>query len=177
MMQKQWKLWMPLAIFAFVAGIALYGLMQPNDMQQPSALVGRALPQFALPAATADGSGLSDKDFMGGKPRMLNVFASWCIPCKAEAPQLEALKKAGVQIHGLAVADKPEDVAAFFGAFGNPYAKVGADKDYLVQLSLGSKGVPETFIVNAKGVITHHHIGDIRAEHVASLLKKMKEAE
>lgn len=90
---------------------------------------------------------------------------------------LEQIRESGVEIHGIAIKDKPEDVAAFLAEHGNPYTRIGADSDMLIQLKLGSSGVPETYLIDGKGRILHQHIGDIRAEHVAPLLEKLKEAQ
>src|SRR5690606_18285832 len=109
---------------------------------------GKPLPQFALDPAVQDNPGLSSTDFADGKPRLLNIFASWCVPCRAEAPQLAALEQQGAEIVGVAIRDRPEDVAAFLQAFGNPFTRIGADQISQVQLSLGSSGVPETFVID-----------------------------
>lgn len=176
-MKRNWLLWAPLVLFAFLGGIFLFGLVEPKDEYVRSKLVGQPLPEFALPAATSGVEGLSSSDFADGKPRMLNIFASWCLPCKAEAPMLAQIAESGVEIHAIAIRDKPEDVAAFLAEHGNPYARIGADKDMLIQLKLGSSGVPETYLIDGKGRIVHQHIGDIRAEHVAPLLEKLRDAQ
>ncbi len=115
---------------------------------------------------------------LAGKPRLLNVFASWCIPCVAEAPQLMKLKQAGVEIDAVAVRDTPEAVQEFLARYGDPYA---ADRrrppEPSLQLALGSSGVPETFVVDSKGVIVEQHIGDVREEDVPDLLAKLKAAQ
>jgi cytochrome c biogenesis protein CcmG/thiol:disulfide interchange protein DsbE len=111
-----------------------------------------------------------------GKPRLLNIFASWCLPCKAEAPHLETLKAAGVEIDAIAIRDKPEDVAAFLAEFGNPFRRIGSDNEMAVQLMLGSSGVPETYVIDGDGTILFQHIGDIRAEHVPMLIEKVNAA-
>jgi cytochrome c biogenesis protein CcmG, thiol:disulfide interchange protein DsbE len=175
-MKRNWLIWIPLAAFAFFGGLFLYGLVQPKDEYVRSGLVGQPLPAFELPAAVAGVPGLSTVDFADGKPRMLNIFASWCLPCKAEAPFLEQIKEQGVEIHAIAIRDKPEDVAAFLSEYGNPFVRIGADADMLVQLKLGSSGVPETYLIDGNGNIIHQHIGDIRAEHVAPLVDRLKSA-
>jgi cytochrome c biogenesis protein CcmG, thiol:disulfide interchange protein DsbE len=148
----------------------------PKDDQVHSAMVGKKLPEFALPPATIRVESLSSRDMADGKPRLLNIFASWCIPCKAEAPQLESLKKAGVEIDAVAIRDKPEDVAAFLAEFGNPYRRIGSDSEMAIQLKLGSSGVPETYVIGGDGTILYQHIGDIRAEQVPMLLDKLRAA-
>ncbi len=175
-MNRPWLLWAPLAVVALIGGLAVYGLVVPKDDQVHSAMIGRKLPQFSLPAATVSVLPLSDRDMADGKPRLLNIFASWCIPCKAEAPQLEALKAAGVEIDAIAIRDRPEDVAAFLAEFGNPYRRIGSDSEMAVQLKLGSSGVPETYIIAGDGTILYQHIGDIRQEHVPMLIEKLKAA-
>jgi cytochrome c biogenesis protein CcmG/thiol:disulfide interchange protein DsbE len=175
-MKRNWLLWAPFAVFAFLGGIFLFGLVEPKDEYVRSQLVGKPLPEFVLPAALEGVQGLTHTDFADGKPRMLNIFASWCLPCQAEAPFLEQIKEAGVEIHGIAVKDKPEDLSAFLDEHGNPFVRIGADMDMLMQLKLGSSGVPETYLIDGKGRIIHQHIGDIRAEHVAPLIAKLKAA-
>jgi cytochrome c biogenesis protein CcmG, thiol:disulfide interchange protein DsbE len=172
-----WLLWIPLAVVAFIGGLAIYGLVVPKDNTVYSAMVGEKLPEFALPPAMVGAEGLSNADMADGKPRLLNVFASWCIPCKVEAPQLEALKQAGAEIDAIAVRDRPQDVAAFLAEYGNPFRRIGSDSEMAVQLTLGSSGVPETYVISGDGTITHQHVGDIRAEHVPMLLEKLREAE
>lgn len=176
-MNRPWLLWLPLAVVAFIGGLAIYGLVVPKDDMVHSAMVGQKLPEFALPPATIGVEGLSSRNLADGKPRLLNIFASWCIPCKAEAPYLEALKKSGVEIDAIAIRDKPEDVAAFLAEFGNPFRRIGSDSEMAVQLKLGSSGVPETYVIAGNGTILYQHIGDIRAEHVPMLLEKLKAAQ
>lgn len=176
-MNRSMLLWIPLAVVAFIGGWFIYGLAVPKDDMLHSAMVGKALPVFTLPPATAGVEGLSSLNMADGKPRLLNIFASWCIPCKAEAPQLEALKEAGVEIDAIAIRDKPEDVAAFLQEFGDPFRRIGSDSEMAVQLKLGSSGVPETYVIGGDGTILYQHIGDIRAEHVPMLLDKLRSAQ
>lgn len=171
----RWALWLPLGLFAAFVVLVMVGLLRPADREVTSGMIGKPLPRFALPAAVADRPGLTTADFTG-KPKLLNVFASWCIPCAVEAPQLAQLEAAGVEIHGVAIRDRSEDVAGFLARNGNPFARIGKDDVSAVQLALGSSGVPETFVVDAKGVIRYQHIGDIRAEQVPMILAKLKEA-
>lgn len=172
----RWALWLPLAIFAGFLVLVLFGLLRPADRDVASAMIGKPLPEFDLRPAVADRPGISRVDMTGDKPRLLNIFASWCIPCAVEAPQLEALARAGVEIDGIAIRDRPEDVKAFLDRHGNPFARIGADDVSAVQMAMGSSGVPETFVVDGEGVIRYQHIGEIRPEHVRLILDKLKEA-
>ena len=169
------SLWLPLAVFAAIVALVAWGLLRPASRDIPSRFVGHPLPAFNLPAASDDRPGLATADF-AGKPRLLNVFASWCIPCAAEAPQLEQLRAAGVDIYGVAVRDQKADLAGFLARNGNPYARIGADDRSVVQLAIGSSGVPETYVIDARGVIRYQHIGDIRAEDVPMILGKLRDA-
>lgn len=173
---KRWTFWVPLALFAFFVGLAGYQLTQPKDEVIASTMIGKPLPEFELRAATEELPGVSTADFRDGKPKLLNIWASWCLPCIAEAPQLEALKESGVDIVGVAIRDKPEDVARFLETHGNPYARIGADDLSALQIEIGSSGVPETFVIDGEGRMTYQHVGDIRAEHVPMLLEQLEEA-
>lgn len=170
------KRWLPLALFGGFVVLVLIGLFRPANRDVESALIGKSLPQFALRPATGDRPGLATADFTRGKPRLLNVFASWCLPCAVEAPQLAMLAREGVPIDGIAIRDRPEDVAGFLARNGNPYASIGADDVSAVQLALGSSGVPETFVVDGRGVIRYQHIGEIRADQLPLIREKLQEA-
>ncbi|MEA3065945.1 MAG: cytochrome c biosis protein CcmG, thiol:disulfide interchange protein DsbE [Sphingomonadales bacterium] len=163
-------LWLPLAVFVlFVAAVAI-SLRKPPDTDIRSHMIGKAMPDFELRPAVANHSPLAAADLRRGKPRLVNVFASWCVPCKAEAPQLMALKRRGVPIDGVAIRDRSEDVAGFLASWGDPFERIGADPQSRVQFMLGSSGVPETFVVDGRGVIRHQHIGDIRPEDVPEIV-------
>ncbi len=166
----------PLALFAFFAGLAGYMLTQDKDQAIPSQMVEQPLPDFALPPATDGIPGASRKDFVGGEPRLLNIWASWCLPCIAEAPQLEALRDEGVEIIGIAVRDEPENVADFLARYGNPYTRIGADNISELMIEIGASGVPETYVIDADGNIRYQHIGDIRADTIPVLLEQLERA-
>jgi len=176
MPRNRWTLWLPLALFAVFCGFVMVQLVSPTDREVESAMIGKPLPEFALKPAVEGLPGLSLADMRNGKPKLMNVFASWCVPCIAEAPQLAELQRRGVEIVGVDIRDRPEDVAQFLTANGNPYVQIGADDISEVQLGIGSSGVPETFVIDGKGVIRYQHIGDIRPEHVGMLIEKLKEA-
>lgn len=175
-MRSRLYLWVPLALFAFFAGVAGYMLTQEKDQFVESAMIGQPLPDFTLQPAFPGLPGAAKADFTG-EPKLLNIWASWCLPCIAEAPQLEALKAQGVEIVGIAIRDRPEDVASFLGRYGNPYTRIGGDPISEVQLAVGSSGVPETFVIDSKGVIRYQHIGDIRQGDVPKLLAELEKAQ
>ncbi|MFN3424957.1 MAG: DsbE family thiol:disulfide interchange protein [Novosphingobium meiothermophilum] len=170
-------MWLPLALFGAFLALVIWGLYRPANTEVASAFIGKPLPQFDLPAATDDRPGLSSAQMQTGKPRLLNVFASWCVPCAVEAPQLEALRRQGVEIDGVAIRDRKADLDRFLATYGNPFARIGRDDLSEVQVGIGSSGVPETFVIDGKGVIRYQHIGEIRAEDVPMILTKLKEAQ
>ena len=174
-------LWIPLGVALLFLGVFAYTLYFGNDSPQQRAIqsqmIGERAPQFALEAAVPTHPGLTSADLRGGGPRLVNVFASWCVPCMAEAPQMMQLAEAGVPIDAIAIRDRPEDIAQFLARWGDPYRRIGADVDSRVQLAFGSSGVPETFVVDSQGVIRLQHIGDIRPEDVPQILRALEEAE
>ena len=169
-------LWLPLAAFAVLLAVVAGGLWKPADRTVRSALVGRPLPDFVLPPMVPDKPGVSTAMFRGGGPRLLNVFASWCIPCVAEAPQLLRLKAMGVPIDAVAVHDSTPAIRDFLARNGDPYERIGDDRQSAVQLAIGSSGVPETFVIDGKGVIRLQHVGDIRADDVAKIAAAIEAA-
>jgi len=174
-MRRFW-LWAPLAGFVIFFAVVAFGLISPADRNIASKMVGKPLPAFELPGGAPGREGFSSRDLATGQPRLLNVFASWCVPCVAEAPILMELKRRGVKIDAIAIRDRPEDVAAFLQRNGDPYERIGSDTASRVQLAMGSSGVPETFVVDGKGVIRHQHIGDIRPENVETILAELEKA-
>lgn len=173
---KRIALWLPLALFVVFFGVVAFGLIKPADRTIASKLIGKPMPQFALPPGHDGQAGLTSTDLRGDRPRLVNVFASWCIPCIAEAPVLMRIKQLGVPIDAIAIRDRPQDVARFLERNGNPYERIGSDVDGKVQISMGSSGVPETFVVDGKGIIRHQHIGDIRAEDIPEILQALEAA-
>nr|WP_317892158.1 DsbE family thiol:disulfide interchange protein [uncultured Sphingomonas sp.] len=172
---KRWLLWVPLAAFVVLVIVVALNL-RPTDNTVRSRLVGKPLPAFSLAASVPGKPGLSDAAFRDGKPKLLNVFASWCVPCLAEAPKLLRLQEAGVDIRAVAIRDRSADVQRFLTENGDPYAAIGDDPTSQVQLALGSSGVPETFVIDGKGIIRAQHIGDIRDSDVPELLRALEAA-
>ena len=173
---RRFALWVPFGVFALLVLVVAGGLLRPWDRTVRSALVGQPLPRFALPPIATGKAGLATTDFGGGRPRLLNVFASWCVPCIAEAPQLARLKAMGIEVDGIAIHDTRAAVDAFLAANGDPYARIGDDTGAGVQLALGSSGVPESFVIDSRGRIAVQKVGDIRAEDVAAIAAAVKGA-
>jgi len=169
-MTRKLLLWLP---FALVVGlfIAFYaGLKNPGDRVIASQMVGKPLPEFTAPPAFATQPGAATADFKDGKPRLLNVFASWCVPCVQEIPMLLRLQAAGAEIDGVAVHDTSAELEKFLAENGNPYTRIGLDQGGRAQIALGSAGVPETFVVDGQGVIVYQHIGVVTEADMPKLL-------
>ncbi len=169
-------IWLPLAMFLAFMVVFAGGLISPESKTIPSKLVGKPMPQFSLPAGIAGKPGLSSAELANGQPHLVNIFASWCIPCIQESPQLAQLAQAGVPIYGIAIRDRPEDLGRFLARNGDPYRAIGGDVNSSVQIALGSSGVPETFIVDGKGIIRRQHIGAINPEDVPGLMSALAAA-
>ncbi|OYY65492.1 DsbE family thiol:disulfide interchange protein [Sphingomonas sp. 28-62-11] len=170
---KRGLLWVPLVVFLGLFMVAGYALIKPADRTVRSAMVGRPVPEFSLPPMLPGKPGLDAAVFRQGKPRLLNVFASWCIPCAAEAGQLERLRAMGVPIDAVAIRDRPDDIRGFLARYGDPFERIGDDPESAVQLALGSAGVPETFVIDGQGKIILQHVGEIRDEDVPKILEAM----
>ena len=151
---------LPLAASIVVGAVLAWSLTR-NPREIPSALVGKPVPAFDLPAVEGRSAGLSSAD-LAGEVSLVNVFASWCTACLEEHPLFLELKAEGaVPIHGLNYKDKPADAAEWLGTLGDPYTRTGADRDGRVAIDWGVYGVPETFVVSAAGRIVHKHIGPL----------------
>ena len=175
MIRKWWR-WVPLAVLILFVVAVSWRLANPPSPTIRSRMVGRPLPAFALAPATAGKPGLAAADLATGQPRLINIFASWCVPCVAEAPLLLNLKRRGVAIDAIAVRDRPADVAEFLARHGDPFDRIGADPDSRVQLALGSSGVPETFVVDGRGVIRYQHLGPIEPDDMAIIIAEWEAA-
>lgn len=168
---------LPLIIFAALAGIFTWQLLSGKNMQEiPSALIGRDAPQTDLPPLEglrlADGSptpGLKGADLQG-QVTLVNIWASWCVPCRDEHPQIMKLgQDPRIKVVGLNYKDAPENALEFLNSLGNPYDVVGTDRSGRAGIEWGVYGVPETFIVNAQGKIVYKFVGPLSTE---SLIKQ-----
>ena len=166
----------PLALLLLLIVALVWRLATPPDTNVHSTMKGRPVPAFLLAAAVPTKPGLSSDDLSTGRPRLLNIFASWCVPCIGEVKVLQQLKRRGVIIDGIAIRDRPGDLTQFLRRNGDPYERIGNDLQSQVQIDLGSSGVPESFVIDGKGVILYQHIGAIEPEDVSLILSKLEQA-
>jgi cytochrome c biogenesis protein CcmG, thiol:disulfide interchange protein DsbE len=154
---------LPLAVFAAI-GVFLGVGLTLNPRLVPSPLIGKAVPEFRLPAVQGRTLGLSTAD-LKGEVSLVNVFASWCVACLDEHPLLMDLQRAGtVPIHGLNYKDPPADAERWLAFYGDPYTRTGADVNGRVGIDWGVYGVPETFVIDKQGRIAYKHIGPIKPD-------------
>jgi len=157
-------LW-PLAIFVVIAIFLGIGLTL-DPRQLPSPLINKPVPQFRLPPVQGRTLGLASED-LRGEVAVVNVFASWCTACRDEHPLwMELAQKRALPIHGLNYKDQPEDAARWLNELGDPYTRTGADRDGRVGIDWGVYGVPETFVIDKRGMIRDKIIGAITRESV-----------
>ena len=168
---------LPLAVFAALVALFYTRLGAGDAARLPSALIGKSIPAFDLPSLLPERARVTSGDLRKGKVTLLNVFASWCLPCHAEHPLLmglakdEALRAAGVEIVGLAYKDDPGNSRRFLGSKGNPFAFVAVDAAGRTGIDFGVYGVPETFIIRGDGTIAFKFIGPLTEEAVASVIR------
>ena len=173
---SRWLRLAPVLLLVLVLAALAWRLAHPEDTTIRSRLAGKPVSEFALPPALPGKPGLASADLAKGQPRLLNVFASWCVPCIAEAPLLLQLRDRGVAIDAIAIRDRPEDVAAFLARHGDPFERIGSDDNSRVQLALGSSGVPESFVVDGRGIIRYQHVGPIEPADVPTILAQLEQA-
>jgi cytochrome c biogenesis protein CcmG, thiol:disulfide interchange protein DsbE len=165
----------PLVLLFIIIGALVWRLATPSDTSVHSTMVGKMVPGFPKVAAIPTKMDFSSSDLASGKPHLVNFFASWCVPCIGEAKILEDLKGRGVPIYGIAVRDRPGDLADFLEHNGDPYQLITSDPQSDVQIEFGSSGVPETFIVDGKGIIRYQHIGPIEPSDEPMVLSRFEQ--
>lgn len=148
----RWIAWAPLAVLAVLAALFAGYALKHDPRFIPDAMVGKPLPEIALPRLNGGGPPVSLRSTLRG-PTFINVFASWCVPCIQEAPVLEEMRGAGARIVGLATSDEPADTRVFLQKYGDPFAEILVDRDARATIELGASGYPETYLVDANGII------------------------
>jgi cytochrome c biogenesis protein CcmG/thiol:disulfide interchange protein DsbE len=173
---------LPVLVFAALALLFLFRLYGGDPSRVPSALIGRPVPAFTLeplPGLTEAGQpvpGLSDAD-LKGRVTVVNVWASWCAPCRQEHPALiELAKNPAIRLVGINYKDNPENARRFLGSLGNPFAAIGADTSGRAAIDWGVYGVPETFVVGPDGTIRYKHIGPLLPEQMPAFMDKVRAA-
>ncbi|ATQ69840.1 MULTISPECIES: DsbE family thiol:disulfide interchange protein [Methylosinus] len=178
-------LFLPLAVFLLLAVLFFFRLFAGDASRLPSALIGKQAPAFALPALAGfpGVGGLSGEDLRKGRVSVVNVFASWCAPCREEHAQLMALAgdarlaQAGVALAGLAYKDDPSNSRRFLEDVGNPYGAIGVDLAGRVAIDFGVYGVPETFVVRGDGTIAFKFVGPLTRQAMeATLMPEIEKA-
>jgi len=168
---------LPLLAFLALAALFLYRLGAGDPSKLPSALIGRQAPKTDLPALeglTRDGKtvpGLTNAT-LAGNVTLVNVWASWCVPCHDEAPLLEELSKdKRIQIVGINYKDGPDNARRFLNRYGNPFVAAGVDGNGRASIDWGVYGVPETFLVGRDGAIAYKLVGPITTENIKAVLE------
>lgn len=174
--KRRFLLVLPAVIFFALAALLYFRLYGGDPAALPSALIGRPAPDQTLPALeglrneTGPVPGFSRADLTSGEVTLVNVFASWCAPCREEHPTLMKLKESGVRIIGLNYKDDSENARRFLGGLGLPYARVGVDPSGRAGIEWGVYGVPETFVITGDGRIAYKFVGPLSDETAQSVL-------
>jgi cytochrome c biogenesis protein CcmG/thiol:disulfide interchange protein DsbE len=172
----RWLLFLPIVAFTALAALFFIRLYAGDASLLPSALIGRPVPHFDLPPLAGTLTpGLSDADLRQGHVTLVNVFASWCVPCHAEHAVLMQIAgdpqlKDRVAVVGLAYKDQPENTRRFLGQGGNPYARIGVDASGRVAIDFGVYGVPETYVIKPDGTIAYRFVGPLSGESLRAVL-------
>jgi cytochrome c biogenesis protein CcmG, thiol:disulfide interchange protein DsbE len=176
--RRPFLVFVPLVIFAALAALFFVRLYSGDASLLPSALAGKDVPKFTLPPVEGlDGKpGFSDADLRQGKVTLVNVFASWCVPCHQEHklllqlasnPQLAGL---GVRLFGLSYKDDAANAAGFLDQNGDPYERIGADRNGRTAIDFGVYGVPETFVIKGDGKIAYRFVGPLSEESYRTVI-------
>jgi cytochrome c biogenesis protein CcmG/thiol:disulfide interchange protein DsbE len=174
--RRNWLLALPPLLFLAFAAVAWLGLRREAPDELPSALVGRPAPTLALLGALDDNPVPTDADLKAPGVKLVNFFASWCAPCRAEHPLLMALAEQGVPVIGINYKDRPEDARDWLAEDGNPFARIGTDASGRTGLDWGIYGVPETFVVAGDGTILMRYPGPLTAAAVRDRLRPAMDA-
>ncbi len=161
---------LPPVVFAGIAAMFFIGMQREDANQLPTALAGKSAPSVEV-TQLADQTQITDADLRDGRVKLVNFWASWCAPCRAEHASLMQLAGEGIPIYGVNYKDKPENAMAFLAELGNPFEKLGADSAGRMGLNWGLYGVPETYLIDGEGKILLRHAGPITQRVVDGTIK------
>ncbi|MGA9299036.1 MAG: DsbE family thiol:disulfide interchange protein, partial [Bradyrhizobium sp.] len=175
--RQRWLMALPLVVFAALAAIFWFALGDGDPSRIPSALIGHPAPQTSLPpldGLASNGAPIPglDPTVFKGKVSLVNVWASWCVPCRDEAPLLTELgRDSRLQLVGINYKDSTENARRFLGRYGNPFRIVGVDANGRASIEWGVYGVPETFIVGREGTIVYKLVGPVTPDNINTVLR------
>ena len=173
MFLRRLTLFLPMAIFLTLVGFFFYRLVliekgnTPNMI--PSVMINRPVPVFALPSLITGKPPVASAA-LKGKVTLIDVFASWCVPCRVEHPLLASIKEAGIALVGINYKDRPEDALLWLEKLGNPYDAIASDRDGRVAIDFGVYGVPESYLIDKQGVIHFKQTGPLTPEDIRDRL-------
>jgi cytochrome c biogenesis protein CcmG/thiol:disulfide interchange protein DsbE len=161
----------PIALFLVLAILFFRGLNGPPPDTLPSALIGEPAPPIKLPPLDRTAKGFTSADLKAGHVTVVNIWASWCVPCRAEAPALAAISRSGgAELYGIVYEDKPGAARAFLKDLGDPFARLDLDADGRAGIAWGIYGVPETFVVDGKGIVRLRFAGPVVADTLTKII-------
>jgi len=176
----KWLYVLPAVLFLALAGVLFYAMNRTaatGEAPLPSMLVGKSVPGDELPPLDTASQGFGPKELAAGQVTVVNVFASWCVPCHSEAPMLMRLAaRHDFRLFGLVQKDKPANIRSFLAENGNPFSRIGLDADGRASIDWGIYGVPETFIVDGHGIVRARIVGEITEDVLAHQLLPAIEA-
>lgn len=168
---------LPIGIAVIIGGFLLWGLNPDRDPNEiPSVLISQPVPAFDLPPVEGlETPGLSSTDLAendGSAPIVVNVFASWCVPCRAEHAVLTRMvREDGIRLMGINYKDKPQDARKWLDDLGNPYERIGSDLDGRAGIEWGISGVPETFVIDGAGTVVFRFVGPVLGDEAIGKLR------
>jgi len=175
-MKKQFMT--PLIVFGLLVVLLVVGLMKAKYVRDvPSPLIGKSVPEFSIPTVEDQQQTLSNKD-LEGEVSLVNIWASWCVSCRAEHKLLNVIAQQGIKIYGINYKDELPDARRWLAAFGNPYVKSAHDITGRAGIDWGVYGTPETFVIDKKGMIRYKHTGPVYQDDIETkimpLIKELK---
>ena len=172
------RLWMIVPALGALSVMAVFLLgLQRDDVQRlPSALIDKPVPDFNLPPLRAGQPALTDEALASDGVKLVNIWASWCGPCRVEHPYLMDLAAEGIAIHGINYKDQPDNAEAFLTELGDPYDLIGTDTNGRAGIEFGVYGVPETFVVDGQGKIVYKNVGPVTSRELPKLREAIRAA-